>query len=108
MGVFLIPIRASQCDKTIKVCCKSIEVKNTSDCCSKSTPNTEKKEKDCDGKCNHSSCQCLSFQTSVILPVSFKIKGEQIILKSGKENFYPSETNTSKGFYSTWLLPKIS
>jgi hypothetical protein len=109
LGIFLIPIKISSCNSNeISVCCKNNDVKKMSDCCSNGKTKNEKQDKDCDGKCNYSSCQCLSFQISIVLPVFFKIIEEQISFKSRKEQFFIRETNTSNGFCSTWLLPKIS
>lgn len=110
IGFFAMPSSSYACEtKTEKACCK----KNTplkvekKDCCS----NKQSKEKDnsCEGKCGHSNCtSSTSLNFSIISSYEMNFKNNSYDFSSGKSKFYNSKTFVSSGFYSIWLIPKIS
>jgi hypothetical protein len=93
--------------KTEKSCCKKEPASKTEkkSCCDKN----DNSKKECGGKCGHSSCTSASIvQFSIITSFDINFKNNNFIFSSEKLKFYHSETFISSGFYSLWLIPKIS
>ncbi|RTY89852.1 hypothetical protein [Flavobacterium sp. GT3R68] len=110
LGIFLVPDNAVACEKksitTEKSCCKkeSTSKSEKKSCCDKK----DNSGKECGGKCGHSKCGCPS---SIITVLNFYGEihiNNSIDFISEKQKFYNSETFISSGFYSLWLIPKIS
>lgn len=109
-----MPDNALACGKgSEKSCCKkeiSSAKKEKKSCCD-SDSSKDKDHKGCKGKCGHSECGCSS--TCPASSVSFL---SEIILKNnmfsyssiGKVKFLYTTPSISDGFYSIWLIPKIS
>ena len=114
LGFFLSPTLTYACGtKTKKSCCK-IEISSTKSekksCCN-SDSSKEKDHKGCKGNCGHSKCGCSS--TCPTSSVNFL---SEIIFKNymfgyssiEKATFSYTTPSISDGFYSIWLIPKIS
>ena len=78
------------------------------DCCKKDNHSKTKSHNGCEGKCNHSRCGCASSCNSSILINELKFNSIFFNFLSEKQKFSNSETFISSGFYSLWLIPKIS
>ena len=109
LGLFL-PTSTYACGtKTEKSCCKKAKTeKSTKKGCCK---NKQSKDKDnsCGGKCGHSNCTSSSSSNfSIISFYEIDFKNSSFDLSTEKSKFYNSKTYISSGFYSIWLIPKIS
>jgi hypothetical protein len=113
LGLFFMPNEAIACGKgSEKSCCKKeISTKKEKRSCCDSDSSKEKDHKGCKGNCGHSECGCSS--TCPASSVSFL---SEIIFKKnmfnyssvGKGEFSYATPSISDGFYSIWLIPKIS
>ena len=112
--MFLLPNTAMACGKgSDKTSCKK-EISSTKSekksCCG-SDNSKEKDNKGCKGNCGHSKCGCSS--TCPTSSVSFL---SEIVFKNymfsyssiEKVKFSYTIPSISDGFYSIWLIPKIS
>lgn len=114
IGFFLIPSLTYSCDmKSGKSCCsKEMSSSNGKkmDCC-KNSNHSKNKDKEheagCNGKCGHSNCVTTSSQFSAAF-FEIKFNNNNFDFSENEQNYYNSETNLSSGFYSLWLIPKIS
>lgn len=113
IGFFLIPVLSSACGMKSKESCCNKEMSSSSnkmDCCKNSNHSKSKdKEHDggCDGKCGHSNCITSSIQFSFAF-FEIHFNNNNFAFSEKKQNYFNSETNISAGFYSLWLIPKIS
>ncbi|SNB43716.1 conserved exported hypothetical protein [Flavobacterium psychrophilum] len=92
-----------------KSCHKDSTTKKDSkkSCCDSN--NSEEKDNNCGGKCGHSNCtSSSSVNFSIISFYEIEFKNNNFDFSSEKSKFYHSETFISSGFYSLWLIPKIS
>ncbi|RKS02975.1 hypothetical protein [Flavobacterium sp. 102] len=110
-GLFCMPNSLYACgsstNKTEKHSCKKENSsKSLKDCCCSKAKN--KKHNGCGGKCGHSNCTTSTISVSSILNNEIELNLNRFDFFDKKEKFYMSETNTSNGFYSMWLIPKIS
>lgn len=89
-------------------CCKteSTSKKEIKDCCK--SKNEKENNKPCGGKCGHSNCTTSSPSFTFIVTNEVKFSLNSIVLSTEKQKFYLNETTTSNGFFSLWLIPKIS
>jgi len=99
---------------TEKHSCKK-EVSSTeiekNNCCGADDNSSENEKKDCGGECDHAKCGCSS--TTPISPLNLF---SEIIFQYNNFNYsviekvkFPhSVPSISDGFYSIWLIPKIS
>lgn len=107
---FFLPSSTYACGtKTEKSCCKKETPKKTEKkvCCN--GKHSQEKDNSCGGKCGHSNCtstSSISFSIISFFEIDFKNNSFDLVEKKSK--FYHSETFTSSGFYSIWLIPKIS
>jgi hypothetical protein len=111
LGFFLIPMSAFACgNNSEKQSCKKEVTSKTDkkDCCKSDSNSTDKDHKECDGKCGHSKCACTSTSVPFTSTCVYKIKNHIFNFSYEKQKFYQSETFISSGFYSLWLIPKIS
>ena len=111
LSIFLMPCNGFACGRN--------EIKTEKNCCKKETnPKTEKEsccdkckncKKECQGKCGHFACTAISIlQFSIINTFDIDYKNNNFSFSTKKLKFYQSETFVSSGFYSIWLIPKIS
>ncbi len=113
IGLLTIPMLSYACKtatkKVEKSCCSKEEFEKTSklekDCCKKSS---SKQEKNCNGKCKHSSCHCYSSSLSFILPLFTEVKSENPTFDNKEQKIHHNNNHISSGFYFIWLPPKIS
>lgn len=115
LGFFLIPSMTFACgnscgNKTEKrTCKKETESKAEKDCCCNSDNNSKSKNhKGCGGKCGHSKCACPSASNGFTISSELILKKNSFDFSSEKQKFSNTETFISSGFYSLWLIPKIS
>ena len=111
-GFFLIPALTLACEtKSGKSCCNKETSSNPKkmDCCKNDNHSKNKDNDGCSGKNKNSSCSCLIFHFSTVLPFETELKQQQCFnFLDEKQNFNDAETNLSSGFHSIWLIPKIS
>lgn len=113
LGFFLMPTDTFACGKKVAdhSCTKktSTSDKDEDDCCSKKNHSGNKNHDGCGGKCGHSMCGCASVCNGGITFVNqLEFKKITFSIFSQKQKFYNSETSILTGFYSIWLIPKIS
>lgn len=114
LGIFLMPNSAMACGKgSEKSSCKkemSSTKKEKKSCCD-SDNSKGKDHKGCKGNCGHSKCGCSSTcPTSSVSFLSETIFKNYMFSYSSIEKVKFSYTipSISDGFYSIWLIPKIS
>jgi hypothetical protein len=112
IGFFLIPNGAVYaCEKeVVKSCCnKEMSSSKTEkkDCCKESNHSKNKDKDSCGGKCGHSNCTVASANYTVLFLNEIKLSNN-FDFSEKKQNYFHSQTNLSSGFYSIWLIPKIS
>ena len=114
LGFLFVPSIAVACSVgSQKSCCKkeiSSVTKEKKSCCGNDKP-IGKDHKGCEGKCGHSECGCSS--TCPSSSISFLIETDinsNIFSYSSieKVKFLFATPSISDGFYSIWLIPKIS
>ena len=90
-------------------CCKK-ELNSKSkknECCNNKHSNN--KNNGCGGQCGHSNCtSSLSLNFSIIAFNEINFKNNNFNFSDEKQNYFYSEIFLSSGFYSLWLIPKIS
>ena len=77
------------------------------DCCKNDTDSKNKKSEGCNGKCGHSNCVTTSIQFSIVF-FEIQFKNNNFDFSEKKQNYFNSNSILSSGFYSLWLIPKIS
>lgn len=112
LGFFLMPTMTFACEKiVINHSCTKETSKSTKedDCCSKTNHSGDKDHDGCGGKCGHSRCGCASVCSGGITFLhDLEFKNITIGVFSLKQKFHNAETSILSGFYSIWLIPKIS
>lgn len=116
-GFFLAPSIAFACDShSKKTSCSKMTVANTEkmDCC-KNDPHSKnknheccKEKRSCNGKCGHSNCITTSSTQFGIVFREIQFKNNDFAFSKKKQIYFKSNINLSSGFYSLWLIPKIS
>lgn len=111
LGIFLTPGLAMACENNhskMKCCNKEMPLKNGKiDCCNNNSHSKSKNSNACNGKCGSALCNT-SINNLITFYGSFEMKCHNFNFTSEKQKFYPSETDTSAGYSSIWLIPKIS
>ena len=109
LGLFCMPNSLYACgkatNKTEKQSCKK-ETSSSKDCCCCDKARN-KKHNGCGGKCGHTNCTAPTLSFTSILTNEIEINLNSFNFSNEKQKFYLSETNTSKGFYLMWFIPKI-
>lgn len=77
------------------------------DCCKNDNHSKNKNHDGCNGKCGHSNCVTTSIQFSAVF-LELKFNNNNFDFSEKKQNYFNSKANLSSGFYSLWLIPKIS
>jgi len=114
LGMLLTPNNAIACGKgSEKSSCKkemsSHKAEKKSCCGDENSKN--KGNKGCDGNCGHSKCGCSSTcpSSSVSFISEIDSKNNMFSYSSIEKVKFPYSTpSISDGFYSIWLIPKIS
>lgn len=112
LGIFLMPNSAFACGKESakkeKSCCRKEKSESPTEkksCCGED----DRSKKECGGKCGHSNCTSTSnIYFSIITFNEIEIKNNLCVVNDKKQSFFHNEVNISSGFYSLWLIPKIS
>lgn len=113
-GIFLMPNTVMACgggskEKSCKKEISSTKKEQKSCCDTNSSKNNE--DKGCKGNCGHSKCNCsFSCPTTSINSTSeidFQSSNYSFSLIK-KAQFSYTSPSISDGFYSIWLIPKIS
>lgn len=110
-GFLLLPNNSFACGNNSKKdsCKKEVSSKNEKDDCCKNGVHSKAKNNDgCGRKCGHSKCGCPASGNSFTIAYEINIKNNSFDFSSEKQKNYHSETIVSSGFYSIWLIPKIS
>ncbi|MBC7845278.1 MAG: hypothetical protein H7Y10_02155 [Flavobacterium sp.] len=110
LGFFLMPTATFACGSHSgkNSCSKETSADmEKMDCCKKDPHSKNNSNKGCNGKCGHSNCVTTSNQYNVAY-FDIKFTNNDFVLFEKKQNYFNSETNLSSGFYSLWLIPKIS
>lgn len=114
-GFLLMPTTTFACgnsceSKTEKHSCKkeTSSKKDKNSCCSNDNNSKTKDHKGCGGKCGHAKCGCTIVTSGFTATVILNFKSNNFDFFTEKQNFSNTETFISSGFYSLWLLPKIS
>lgn len=90
-------------------CKKEVSSKtDKDDCCKGDSHSKDKSNGSCGGKCGHSKCGCSQINNFFATVFDLYFKNNSFNFSSEKQNNYHSETYRSSGFYSIWLIPKIS
>lgn len=106
LGFLLAPSSTYACGSGKRACSKEIS-HTKKDCCSGHSH--AKNGEGCGGKCGHKSCGCISgCITGAAILQDFTFNGFSRTSYFFKQNFYNPENTVSSGFYSLWLIPKIS
>lgn len=110
LGFFLMPTVTFACGShSEKSSCSKETSANTEkmDCCKNDNHSKNEKGEGCNGKCGHSNCVTTSTQFSAVF-FELKFNNNNFSFSEKKQNYLKSEINLSSGFYSLWLIPKIS
>ena len=95
------------CEMKVEKSCCNKEVSSSTaekmDCCK----SKNKQSDGCNGKCGHSNCVTISNQFSLVF-FDIQFKNNNFAFSEKKQNYFNFNTNISSGFYSLWLIPKIS
>lgn len=92
-----------------KSCKKEMSKTQEKDCCGDSCDNNGKdNHKGCSGKCGHSSCVNPIVYTALNSTSTFSIHPNRIVFSTEKASFYYTQSQLSTGFYTIWVIPKIS
>ena len=109
--IFFMPINIYACgtcsDKhPVK---KEVSSKTNKDnCCENDSQSKTKNHNGCGGKCGHSKCGCPSVINGFTISSEFILKNNNFDFSAEKQKYSNAETFISSGFYSLWLIPKIS
>lgn len=110
-GFFLMPTVTFACgNNSEKHSCKkeTSSKMDKDDCCKDDSHSKNKNHDGCGGKCSHSKCGCASSCNSSISISGLNLNNKIFNFSYEKQNFYNSKAFISSGFYSLWLIPKIS
>lgn len=114
LGIFLMPTSAIACGvkNSKKSCNKQISCSKSEkkECCCTDKSNSEE-NKGCNGNCDNSLCGCASTCTTSTVSFLSEINFETRVFNFPaveKVNFPNAQSSISDGFYSIWLIPKIS
>ena len=77
-------------------------------CCGNDSHSKTENHNGCGGKCGHSKCACPSAGNGFTLSSEFILKNNNLTFSFEKQRYSNTETFISSGFYSLWLIPKIS
>lgn len=111
LGFLLMPTVTFACvNNSEKHSCKkeTSSKMDKDDCCKDDSHSKNKNHEGCGGKCSHSKCGCASSCNSSISINGLNLNNKIFNFSYEKQNFYNSEAFISSGFYSLWLIPKIS
>ena len=107
-----MPNNAVACGTAKKCCKKEIsEVKTEKKSCCESEKQSSKDHNGCNGNCGHSKCGCSSTCSTSSVSFLAEIDFNSFIFNCSsieKVMFSYTTPSISDGFYSIWLIPKIS
>ncbi|MFN7099474.1 MAG: hypothetical protein ACK4M4_03770 [Flavobacterium sp.] len=114
LGMFLMPSNVMACGKGLgKSFCKkevSSTKKEKENCCG-SDKSKQKDQEGCKDNCVNSKCGCSSTCPTSSVSLLSEIIFKNLIFNYSsieKVNFFNTTPSISDGFYSIWLIPKIS
>lgn len=103
LGLLLAPSDSYACGKGASHACKKEKKAVTDSCCGK-----KQGGEPCKGKCGHSSCGCTTIVTAIAMAGNDYIPLSRIASPSQKSGFSYAAPSVSDGFFTIWLIPKIS
>lgn len=110
LGFLLMPTATFACgDHSGKNSCSKETSANMEkmDCCKNGDHSKNKNNHNCNGKCGHSNCVTSPSPFSAAF-FDIQFNSKDFAFSEKKQNYFNSKTNLSSGFYSLWLIPKIS
>lgn len=114
-GFLLIPGNAFACgsscgNKIEKHPCKkeSTSKRQKNDCCDSNNHSKSKNHSGCGGKCGHAKCGCTIVTNGFTTTITVNFNNNNFDFSTEKQQFSNTKTFISSGFYSLWLIPKIS
>ena len=110
-GFLLIPSMSYACGNKIEKhsCKKETSSKQyKEDCCDSDNHSKSKNHNGCGGKCGHAKCGCTTVTNGFTATIDLNFKNNNFYFSTEKQKFSNTETFISSGFYSLWLIPKIS
>lgn len=110
-GFLLMPCKTFACGSVSEKdsCKKEVSSKKENSHCCEGDNNSENKgKKGCAGKCGHSKCGCPASSNGFTLIHDIHFKSNSFDFSTEKQKDFYSETVISSGFFSLWLIPKIS
>lgn len=111
LGIFFMPSNSYACGSCSEkhTSKKEITEKAKKDSCCDNDSHSKTKNKDgCGGKCGHSKCACPSVTNGFTVSSELILRNNSFDFSSEKQKYSNAETFISSGFYSLWLIPKIS
>ena len=109
LGIFLMPTPTFACGGNSKKhsCTKEMSSgMDKKDCCE--SHSKSKNHDGCNGKCGQALCSTPVVNIGIFSYLQLEIKNNSFNFSTKKQKFYQSETFTSDGYSSIWLIPKIS
>lgn len=104
----LMPNKAFACGDSKKSCKKEMSDKKVEKNCCCTGDHTNDNHKGCNGKCGHSSCVNPVVQIAASVPALITIHANRIAFSTEKPLFFYNQPRLSSGYYTIWLIPKIS
>lgn len=111
IGFLLMPNNIFACENgSNKHSCKKESTSKTQkgDCCDNDNHSKSKNHNGCDGKFSHAKCGCTAATNGFTTTIELNFKNNDFDFSTEKQKFSNTETFISSGFYSLWLIPKIS
>lgn len=102
------PSNAFACGDGKKSCKKEMSDKKTDKNCCGTGDHSNNDHKGCNGKCGHSSCVNPVVQITANVPATYTIHFKHTSFTTVKPSFYYNQPRLSSGYYTIWLIPKIS
>lgn len=104
-GLFMAPATTYACGKGASHACEKERKVDNDSCCGKKAPDGQP----CKGKCGNKSCGCptaAGAAASLVTDTDFEIPFKKIFLQ--ENGFSYAAPSVSGGFFTIWLIPKIS
>lgn len=114
VGFFATPLFTYACGtkttKTEKSCCNKQKASKAEkkDCCNQADTKNHEDSNGCNGKCKNPSCSCPTVCFYCTIPAHVEANTKNYFADCERLKFHLNENNTSSGFLSIWLPPKIS
>lgn len=109
---FLLSLTTSDafaCGNGKKSCKKEMPDKETKKNCCGTGDHSKNDHSGCNGKCGHSSCVNPVVHFAAAVPNSITINANHSeVFSAKKQLFFYKQPRLTSGYYTIWLIPKIS